>query len=176
MPKIFKLFFWTAGGFLGLVALVVLAGIFLPARHRVARQVRLMAAPEPVWALVTDHAHDPTWRTQLKATDRLDDRHGHPVWQDTFINGQLVAYATTESVPGQRLVRVIVDQKFFGGTWTYELRPEGPGTLLRITEDGWVSLPFRVVARYVFGHATTVEQYLRDVVRHFHEGAVPEPA
>lgn len=175
MPKIFKVFFWTAGGFVALVALVAGLGLVMPRDHKVTRKLHLKAEPGRVWSLVTDHAKDPLWRPELKSTDRLADRNGHPVWQDTFGNGQLVAYETTEVLEGMRLVRTIVDQKHFGGTWTYVVRPEGTGTVLTITEDGWVGVPFRAVARFVFGHATTLEQYLGHVAKAFKEPARPEP-
>ncbi len=175
MRWVFKVFFWVAGLFLGLVAVVVLAGAFLPREHRVGRRLRLKAAPDKVWALVSKHGKDPLWRKDVVETLRLGDRDGHPVWQDEYQNGQKIAFESLEQVEGQRLVRRIVDPRHFGGTWTYVLRPEGGGTLLEITEEGWVSLPLRAAARYAFGYGTTLELYLRDVAAHFKEGAQPEP-
>ena len=176
MRMVFRTFFWMAGSFLGLLMLAVLLGLFLPREHRVSRRLHLKTPPERVWVLVTEHAQDPTWRSQLKATTRLGDRNGHPVWEDGFANGQKVAYETTEHLEGQKLVRTILDPKFFGGTWTYEIRAEGTGSVLTMTEEGWVSVPFRAVARLVFGHASTLELYLKDVARRFGETASPEPA
>lgn len=176
MKVVFRIFFWMAGSFLALVALALVLGLFLPRDHRVARRLRLKAAPDQVWALLTDHARDPSWRSHLRATVRQADRHGHPVWADAYANGQQVAYETTEQVEGRRLVRVIVDQEGFGGTWTFELQPEGGGTRLTLTEEGWVKVPYRAMAKFVLGHASVMEQYLRDVARRFGEAAAPEPA
>lgn len=176
MRTVFKVFFWMAGSFIGLVLLALLLGLVLPKGHKVGRRLHLKSAPDQVWALVSDHGQDPAWRSQLKETARVADRNGHPVWEDQFINGEKVAYETTERIEGQKLVRTIVDQKRFGGTWTYQLHPEGTGTLLTMTEEGWVSIPFRAVARFVFGHASTLELYLKDVARRFGETALPEPA
>lgn len=176
MPKIFKLFFWTAGSFLGVVALALLVGLVLPREHKVTRRLHLKAEPQRVWALVTDHAKDPVWRSNLKSTDRLSDKGERAVWQDTFVNGQLMAYEDEVVLDGVRLTRTIVNQKHFGGTWTYLIQSEGKGTVLTLTEEGWVDVPFRAVARFVFGHASVLELYLKDVARAFQEGAKPEPA
>jgi hypothetical protein len=157
-----------------LALLVVAAGLFLPRGHRVTRGLHLKAAPDQVWALVSDHAKDPTWRTGLAETVRLPDRDGRPVWEDRSTRGQRIAYMTMEATAPTRLVRRMVDQARFGGTWTYELRPEGTGTHLRITEEGWVGVPFRVLARVVIGEATVLEAYETDLARHLGESATPQ--
>ncbi|HJW33127.1 MAG TPA: SRPBCC family protein [Holophagaceae bacterium] len=156
-----------------LALLVVLAGGFLPREHKVSRVIHLKAAPEQVWALITDHAKDPTWRAGLAETVRLPDREGHPVWEDRGRRGQRMAYMTLESTAPTRLVRRTVDQERFGGTWTYELTPEGTGARLRITEEGWVGMPFRVLAKVVIGESAIMELYLGDVAKHFGESAKP---
>jgi hypothetical protein len=52
--------------------------------------------------------------------------------------------------------------------------PRGERTLLRITEEGEVYNPlFRFMSRYVFGHYRTLEQYARDLGRHFGEDVTP---
>jgi hypothetical protein len=44
--------------------------------------------------------------------------------------------------------------------------PSGSGTLVRITEHGEVYNPlFRVLSRFVFGHTSTMEQFLRNLER-----------
>jgi hypothetical protein len=71
----------------------------------------------------------------------------------------------TERQPPRRLVTRIADQSLpFGGTWTYELTPAGSGTRLTITEHGTVFNPvFRFMSRFVFGHAATIERFLKDI-------------
>ena len=52
----------------------------------------------------------------------------------------------------------------FGGTWTYELKPEGTGTRLVITERGEVYNPiFRFMSRFVFSRTATMEKMVADL-------------
>ena len=49
----------------------------------------------------------------------------------------------------------------FGGTWTYEITPDGGGSRLTITEDGEIYNPlFRFMARFVFGYEGTIASYM----------------
>ncbi|MBK7858040.1 MAG: hypothetical protein IPJ65_05325 [Archangiaceae bacterium] len=76
----------------------------------------------------------------------------------------------TERAPPQRLVTTLRPGGPFGGTWTYELSPDGGGTRLEITERGEVYHPvFRFLSRYVFGHTATLDGFLKRL------GGRPEP-
>ena len=62
------------------------------------------------------------------------------------------------------LTRIADDTLPFGGTWTFELAPEGTGTRLRITERGFVKPPpFRFIAKFFLGYTKTIEGYLGDL-------------
>lgn len=71
-------------------------------------------------------------------------------------------YVIVEQAPPRRLVTRVADPELpYGGTWTFELEPDGSGTRLTITERGQIHNPiFRVIARFVFGYAATMETYL----------------
>ena len=172
---------WIALIFALLVAIVVgvfLAGAMLPLKHSVSRSLTLHQKPEAVWQAVTDHQHDPQWRSDVANVTRLDDRNGHPLWEEKYKNGDAMRIETTASEPPRRLVRKIVDQTMFGGVWTYEVTPsaDGNSTTVRITEDGEVYNPaFRFIARFVMGHATTLEKYLKSLAEKFGETATPQP-
>ena len=69
-------------------------------------------------------------------------------------------------VPGRVLVRRVVGERDFGGTWTYELEPDGSGTRLTITEEGEVYSPiFRFLMRFVLGQTRTIDAYLEALRR-----------
>jgi hypothetical protein len=75
------------------------------------------------------------------------------------------AFVIVEQAPPRRLVTRVADPELpYGGTWTFELEPEESGTRLTITERGQIHNPiFRVIARFVFGYAATMESYLDEL-------------
>ena len=78
------------------------------------------------------------------------------------------------SDPPHRLVSQIVDNKSFGGTWTYEITSTASGCEFTITERGEIYNPiFRVFARFAFGYTATMETYLKQLGTKF--GEVVEP-
>jgi len=76
-----------------------------------------------------------------------------------------------EEHPAEKLVLEIADENLpYGGTWTFAFTPDGSGTRLQITENGFVKNPvFRFLARFVFGYTGSIESCLRDLKRKFGE-------
>lgn len=175
MPPLIKYPLYLLSGLLALILLGMAAGYAMSKDHVTTRVIHLKASPERVWLMITDHAQDAKWREDIAETKRLSDRNGHPVWEDHFKKGdQRIAYETTEHVEGQKLVRTIVDQTAFGGTWTYALTPEGSGTRLAITESGWISAPLRLPAKLFMDQAATMETYLRFLAKALGEDTKPQ--
>ncbi|MFL5579799.1 MAG: SRPBCC family protein [Gemmatimonadaceae bacterium] len=158
----------VVGVLVGLVTLVVivalLVGRALPVRHRVSREARFAAPPAAVFAAITDVERFPEWRTGVTRVERVEDEGGRRRWRETS-GGDAILYEVASEVPDERLVTRIADPSLpFGGTWTFELRPDGRGTRLTITEDGEVYSPlFRFASRYVMGHDRTIATYLKDL-------------
>jgi uncharacterized protein YndB with AHSA1/START domain len=142
--------------------LVMVVGAMLPKTHTITRSVTVNAPPNEVWNLITSA---PTWRRNITRYEELPLQNGHRMWRETDKGGQTIAYEATESDPPRRLVTRIADPSLpFGGTWTYEIAPNGRGSSLTITENGEVYNPvFRFVSRYIMGHAATVDTYLKAV-------------
>ena len=111
-------------------------GAALPVAHLAARSKRLPARPEIVWGLINDPVATKGW-------------------------GGAVRTEAVEQDPPRLLVTRIVGEKSFGGTWTFELAPEGhDATTLTITERGEIYNPlFRTVMR-AMGHTRTIDAYL----------------
>ena len=130
-----------------------------------------------MFAAINDPASFPSWRSKVKKVEILPDRNGHRVFRETGGDGDILLEVDSV-VANQRLVTRIADPSLpFGGKWTYELLPDGDSTTIRITEDGEVYNPlFRFVSRFVIGHHSTIDQYLRDLAKKFGEatGAVIE--
>jgi uncharacterized protein YndB with AHSA1/START domain len=153
------------GGLVGLIAIVVGIGLLLPETHRASESARYRVSPDRLWEIITDFRAYSTWRSGVRAVERLPDMDGHPVWKETDSHGEGIPYETVESVPGKRLVRRIADPNLqFGGTWEFGLEATPDGTILTITEDGEVYNPvFRFVARFIIGHTKTIHGYLNDL-------------
>ena len=143
------------------VAVVLLVGWLMPVRHRASRQAAFQAPPEAVWELITKIEAFPSWRSDVKAVERLPDRDGRKVWVEDGSNGR-ITFAVERAESPRLLVTRIADPDLpFGGTWTYEISPRATGSTLTITEDGEIYNPlFRVMARFVFGYESTMAAYL----------------
>jgi len=169
---------WIAVVIVVLAALLVavaLAGAMLPKEHTVTRSVVVQQSPQEVWAVITEYASEPKWRRDLASVNRLADRNGHELVEERYKNGELLKIETMESQPPTKLVRDVVDNPIFSGRWTYQIAPEKDGTRVTITEQGRVPNPvFRFVSRFVIGHTTSLDRYLRALTRHF--GAAPQVA
>lgn len=121
----------------------VLVGARLPVGHRVTRQAQFTAPVHRVWDAIVDPA---------------DERRGG------------VAFEVVESVRPRRLVRKVVGERAFGGTWTYDVVAREDVSVLTITEDGEVYNPFfRFVSRYIIGHTRSMDSYVIELRRRIGE-------
>src|SRR4051812_19066446 len=151
-----------------LVLGVLIVGWSLPVKHRASRSVHLAASPHAVFAIVTDVAGFPRWRSGIARVEVLASADGGAVTRFREHSGDgALTYDIVERVPDRRMVTRIADTGLpFGGQWTYEIEPDGSGTRLTLTEDGEVYNPvFRFVSRFVMGHTASIDRYLGDVGR-----------
>lgn len=156
---------FSVGGLVALVIVIAIIGWSLPVKHHVTREATFKVSAERLFGLISTPLDFPKWRTGVKSVEMLPTGGGLPKWTEVSSNGT-ITFAVTQSVPGVELTTVIADKSLpFGGSWTYVLVPAGPdSTTLRITEDGEVyNVIFRFMSRFVFGHAATIDQYLKDV-------------
>ena len=167
-----KWVFRSLGALIALVLIVVLVGYLLPRDHVASVQARLAASPEEVWGTMENVDAYPKWRAGVDGVERLPDRDGRMAWRELSSTGAMTL-GVEEGDPGRRWVVRILDEDLpFGGTWTYELRPDGEGTLLTITEDGSVYNPiYRFVSRFVMGHDATMRAWVADLRAHLGEPA-----
>jgi len=161
-------------GLIGLMMVVV--GMLLPQNHSASLTARFAQPPEVIWATITDHANEPSWRRDLRSKQRLDDRNGHAVWRETRKRGDTMTFETIAFEPPRKMVGRIADDNLpFGGTWTYEVKPAGDaagGSTLTITEDGEIYNPaFRFIARFIIGYRGTITSYLAALSRKFGQEA-----
>ena len=156
-----------------IVVVVVIVGLLLPRDHVASTTAHINAPPDSVWEAVANVQDYPRWRSAVRSVDVLSTQ-GAVRWREHGSDGAITFERSQEDRP-RRLVSRIADETLpFGGTWTYDLTPEGDGTTLTITEQGYVTNPlFRFMARFVFGHHRTQEDFQRALGRRFgHDVAI----
>jgi uncharacterized protein YndB with AHSA1/START domain len=164
-------------GVVAMVGLVTLIGSLLPRQHVASRAGRFRESPESLWKTVTDFPGMPSWAPDVQKVERVADQNGHPVWMHTGSRWS-APMEVVEFSPPRRLTMRIADPKLpFGGAWTYEITPDGGGSIVTITERGEIGSPiFRFLARFVFGYTSTMDGYLRALGKKHGESVTPGPA
>jgi len=162
------------GIMIGVVALAWVIGAMLPRDHVATRMARYSQPPDAIWNAITDAEAFPSWRTGLTAVKRLPEENGQAGWVETSSFGEMPLRVVESDAPHRLVLRIASDELPFGGTWTYEVAAVEGGATLRITEDGFVKPAlFRFMSRFLFGHTSTMEQYLKDLGKKFDEGVTP---
>lgn len=154
------------GSVAGLIALVVIVGLLLPQNHSASRTARFKQPPGAIWAVITDHANEPSWRSDISKKERVEDRQGRAAWCETSKRGERMTFESIALDPPRKMVTRIADDNLpFGGTWTWDLQPvpgDNAACTLTITEDGEIYNPvFRFVARFIIGYRGTMDAYLK---------------
>mgnify|MGYP002624440673 FL=1 len=146
------------------IGLMFLIGGFLPKEHTAAARIVLTPDPETVWDIITDFGNQASWRTDVTSMEPLPDDGSHPGWREVPSG---VAFRVTRSEPPRELEATSEPGLPFGGRWVYRLEPAETGTRLTLVEEGRVDPPlFRFMARFVFGHHSTLETYLEGLAAH----------
>ena len=142
-----------------LVVVVTAIGYALPRGHVASVETTLSATPPQVFARITDPARYGDWRKDVTQVEVLSSQ---PLKWREHAGDDPITYEVVESrTPDRFVVRIADPDLPFGGTWTYELNPDGSGTRLVITERGEVYNPiFRFMSRFVFSKTATMEKFV----------------
>lgn len=159
-----------------MLVIITAVGLSIPRTHVASRTLKTRQPPEVVWRVVTDYQGQPAWRQGVKTVERLPDKDGREVWREVYEDGSPITLETAEAREPHRLVRVIADEGGpFSGRWEYDIREDGAGSRLTITERGEVPNPiFRFASRFVIGHTHFMEKFQKDLAAKFGEEAVIE--
>jgi hypothetical protein len=173
MGKFKRLLIVVVGALVALILVVLIGGLMLPEEHHASRTLLTKQSPQVIWDTINDHANEPQWRSDVANVVSLGERNGKPVWQENYKDGNKVTLITTESKPPERMVRELTDLEGpFSGRWEIDIAPIAGGSKVKITEIGKVSNPFfRFVSKYIIGHATFMERYLKGLAGKFGEQA-----
>jgi uncharacterized protein YndB with AHSA1/START domain len=156
------------------VLLVLAAGLLLPKEHTARSHALINASPDSIWRALTDVEAFPSWRSDVARVELLSPSDGRRRWREVGKHGT-ITFEEVMAQPPRRLIGRIADPSLpFGGSWTYDVAPEGTSSRVTITEAGIVHNPlFRFMSRFVFGHHATQEAYLRALGRKFGHDATP---
>lgn len=156
---------------IGLALALTGAGMLLPQDHVAARTVTIAAPPERVFALISNVDTYMTWRSSLDGIERVPD-DGKGVRFVEKAGGDRILFRIEALEPNARMVTRIADPNLpFGGSWTFELKPNGTGTDLTITEAGEVYNPFfRTMQKLFFSPYRSIDAYQADLKK-FAEGS-----
>ncbi|HEY2164786.1 MAG TPA: SRPBCC family protein [Gemmatimonadaceae bacterium] len=150
-----------------LIVVIVAIGYSLPVNHHAQVTATIAAPPDQVYALITNVAAFPAWRTGVRSVEILTSLDGQRRWREVSNNGTIPYVVERQTPPAVLVTRIDSRSLPFGGTWTYELRSESPRvTRLDIVENGEIYNPiFRFVSRVFIGYDGTLRQYVSDVER-----------
>jgi hypothetical protein len=156
------------------IVLVTLAGSLIPRTHRVAVRAAYVAPRDSVYRVIEDVARGAEWRTGLERVELLS-APGEPLrWREVADWGTLTFERPAADPPRMLVSRIVDEGQGFGGTWTWELTPAGPGTIVVITENGVIDRPiYRLVSKYLMGYHEGIETYARDLGRRLGEEVEP---
>ena len=163
---------WAIYVVVGLVALIAIAavvGMMLPKAHEAWKAQSYRAKPEQVFAVVSDFAKYPEWRMGVTRVD-VTGGGTSPVVTEHGSNGVIPYKIEVLQPPSKMVMRIADPDVSFGGTWTFEIKPEDSGSELLITENGEIYNPlFRVMSKLFFSPTATIETYLADLQKRLGE-------
>ncbi len=157
------------------VAVVLGIGLALPRTHRATSRITLQKSPEEVWPAVRNlDALLGSWK-DLQEAGRVADQGGKEVWRQKAGGFELKLIIEEATQPSRLVTRIdAAADAAFGGTWTYELAPDGAGTRVTVTEDGYVSNPIFRVMMKAMGTHRTLDGFLVGLAVKFGETVKPE--
>lgn len=155
----------VVGLLLVLICAVVIVGLLLPKLHVASRRAKYNRPAEEVWEVISDLLTHAEWRRGVIEMKRVEDQGDKAVWKEVRRRGDSISYLVEESEPPRKLVTRIVNNRQFGGTWTWEIEPVDENQcMFRITERGEIYNPiFRIVARYFMGYTGVMDTCLTDL-------------
>jgi uncharacterized membrane protein len=161
------------GSLVGLVALTFVVGLFMPREHVAASEITLRQPVDSIYTVLRDLGGMPKWWKDVTVSERVAEAPGER-WRQEASGMEMQLDIVSESPPLQFVTKIVEDQGLpFGGTWTYALSPGANGTVVTVTENGWVGPPpFRVMSR-IMGHNATLDGLLTALGARFGETVTP---
>jgi len=162
------------GAFIAPIIGMGLVGWFLDPYHEVSSTARYQSSVEEVWEVISDFEKSAEWRESVEAVKKGGIEDGHQIWVEVH-GPREIPLAVTAFEPNRRFVMETArDDMPFSGSWTFEVREDGRGSALTITERATIGNPvFRFMSRYFLGHHTSVDTYHQDLARRLGQSVEP---
>jgi len=151
------------GAVLGMAAMVLVIGLFVPRVHEDRKVKELPVKPEEAWAKLTDFPHFPDWQPWMANVEKLSGEEGlGTVWRHKEKSGDHLDLEVTTWEPNRKLVTTIADKNLpFSGSWTTEIEPTETGCRVTITERGEIPNPLMRTMWILFQPSkSSVERFL----------------
>ena len=159
-----KWLLYILAGLVGLVALAAAIGAMLPKGHTASRAVRFRPKPAELFAIVSDFAKYPEWRTGVTRVDVEGPAAPGTIIREHGANGTIPYRIEVFEPPSKILTRIADSSLAFGGTWTFEVFPNDSGSELVLTENGEIYNPiFRLLGKFFFSPYETIDTYMADL-------------
>lgn len=157
-----KMALWILGGTVGLVCLVLVAGLVMPAT-RIGKVDRVVAAtPAQLASVILDKHSQPAWRTDLAKVEMKTAN----TWTETTQRGEVITFELTRREAN--LIHMRFESSYgYHGQWEGRLVPTpNGGTHIFMTEQATTPSPIgRILARLFFNPQAFANAYLDALVQ-----------
>jgi len=165
-----------------LVLIVVLVGMMLPQSHVAVSSAQFTKPAADLFRTITEVATAASWRKDVERVELLPANGNRIAWREVSKNGVVnyegeIVRAPAPGVPGRFISRITDRNLPYGGEWIIDVSVNNGGSVVTVTENGEVYNPiFRFVSKYVMGHHSTIDGYLRALGAHVGESVTPREA
>lgn len=166
MTKKIRVLAWVVGSVVAVAAALFAVGAALPDEHVAVAHIDIAAPPDAVAARIADPERYEDWQD---GDTTVIARNGDTLdYRQTF-GTDVVNYRFTASPDGRNFRSEMLDRNLpYGGVWSINVAPNGAGTRVTITENGYVHGPvFKLMSKFVFGHTEAMEGYLGELKASF---------
>jgi hypothetical protein len=163
----------AAASLVALAVVVIGIGLMMPREHSATSEITLRQPIDSIYAVLRDIGGMPRWWSDLTVSERVGGVDQER-WRQEAGGFAMQLDVAGDTPPTGFTTKIVEEQGApFGGMWTYRLTPAANGTLVSVTEDGWVGPPhFRVISR-VMGHHRTIDGMLTALGRKYGEEVKP---
>ena len=117
-----------------IVALPVIIGYLLPARHEGRTVVAFDRSVQEVWDALQDVRAHPMTGKMMKSVERVESEDERPAWKEDMGHGEVITVTTAAYDPPHRMVREMASGAVnMTSRWDYTLEEDGDDCRVTLT-------------------------------------------